>query len=432
MYIPYEKIGTFLAAFLPDMLKKNVKKFFIEQKTLANCRYIDKNSTKVLKKLKKEIKKRKLKVAFYVYDETKWKLQSLYDLFASDEHFEPVILVTKNCSPKDNCNYQSAENAEKVYSFFKDKGLNTEYAYDCENNKFIPFEHFKPDIIFYQHPWYVETTQGPVVCSRFALTYYVPYYLPSTTAPNDYYLRFHRYVHKYYVLNEYLKKRYTKLMKNKGKNLCVAGSPQLDYFYLNKQNEHREYVIYAPHWTVNHETTIAYSTFLQTGKIILEFAQNHPEIKWIFKPHPLLKSALLVNGYLTAKEVNDYYEQWKKIGIYHDSGDYLNLFEKSYAMITDCGSFMTEFFMTKMPLIRLVSPDTPPFDKFMEEIMQTFYNIHNENELSQALNTVVLKKEDPLKEKRLKVLKNSGLNNNYAALNILNDIKSELETTNND
>ncbi len=427
MFIPYDKIGESAALFLPFAWRKSVRRFFMELKTLENCCYINKNTKKILKKLKRDAKTRKLKAAFYVYDETKWKSQSLYDLFMSDEHFEPVILVTKNCSPKGNYNYQSKEEVKRVYTFFKNKNMNVEYAYDCEKECFIPFENFKPDLIFYQHPWFVEKSQGPVVCSKFALTYYIPYYLPSTSAPNDYHLRFHRYVHKYYIMNEYLLKRYSKLMKNKGKNLCVTGSPQLDYFYLNKENFPKEYVIYAPHWTVNHNETIAYSTFLKTGKIILEFAQKHPEIKWIFKPHPLLKQALLINKYWTKEETEKYYSSWEKIGQYYDSGDYLKLFDKSYAMITDCGSFMTEFFMTKMPLIRLVSEDTPPFDDFMEEIMSSFYNVYTEEELLTVLQSVVLNKEDSLKSKRMTVLKKLGLDKNYAAMNIINDVKQELE-----
>ena len=69
--------------------------------------------------------------------------------------------------------------SKKLTIFFKSKGINVQCAYDLENDKFVPFEKMspKPDIIIYQHPWYVEITQGPVVCSKFALTYYVPYYI---------------------------------------------------------------------------------------------------------------------------------------------------------------------------------------------------------------------------------------------------------------
>ena len=95
MYINYEKIGEKLG-FGRD--------FFYNLKVKQNLDYIDKNRKKVLKKLKN---KTKLNVIFYVYDESKWKSQSVYDLMEQDERFNPLIVVTKNCAIKENANYQT-------------------------------------------------------------------------------------------------------------------------------------------------------------------------------------------------------------------------------------------------------------------------------------------------------------------------------------
>lgn len=427
MYIPYDKVGATLALFAPIKARKNIRDFFNELKIQSNCNYIKKNVKKVQKKLSTEIKHRKLRVGFYIYDETKWKCQTLYDIFKDSDEFTPVILATKNCSPKSNFNFQKPETIKKIYEFFKNKSMNVEYAYDFDKDCYIPFEKFNLDIIFYQHPWYIETSQGPVVCSKFALTYYVPYYLPSTTFPQDYYLRFHRYIHKYCVLNQELVDRYSSLMANKGENLLPIGTPQLDYFYLDKNsNQERKYLIYAPHWSVNHVNTIAYSTFLWSGKIILEYARKHPELNWIFKPHPCLKSSLITNGYWSEKEVDDYYKEWDKIGMRYESGDYLDLFQQSYAMITDCGTFLTEFFLTKMPVIHLVTPDSVPFIDHINKISATYYHAQNEDELEKYFNEVIINKNDYMKEKRLELLEELDFANNYSALNIYNYIKQEL------
>lgn len=427
MYIPYDKIGETLALFMPMKLRKNCRKFFEEVKIKSNCAYIEKNVKKLTKEFSVEVQTRKLKVGFLVYDETKWKCQSLYDLLKNSNEFEPVVLVTKNCAPKNNFNYQAPEGLKKIYDFFKNKSIKVKYAYDFDNDAFIPLEEFKLDIIFYQHPWYIHTSQGPVRCSKNSLTYYIPYYLPNTTLPQDYYLRFHRYVHKYCVLNQSLVERYSKLMANKGKNLISVGTPQLDYFYLNSNhNDEKKYLIYAPHWSVNHHNTIAYSTFLWSGKIILEYAKKHPELNWLFKPHPLLKSALINNRYWSEEEVDKYYQEWDKIGLRYESGDYLDLFNQSYAMITDCGSFLTEFFLTKMPVIRLVSPDSVPCYAFVEKIISAYYNASNEAELENYFNEVILKQNDYMKNDRIKVYQELGFENNYSAMNIYNYLKKEL------
>ena len=105
--------------------------------------------------------------------------------------FEPIIIVTKNAAKNlDNPSYQTKEDILATFEFFKNKGMNVELGYNFEKNKHIPFKKFNPDIIIYQHPWYVETSQGPVVCSRFALTAYVPYDIATTTLDIEYNLRF--------------------------------------------------------------------------------------------------------------------------------------------------------------------------------------------------------------------------------------------------
>ena len=207
MYIDYEKLEKILGFG---------KEFFYNLKVKQNLHYIEKNQKRVLKKLKN---KTPLRVLFYVYDESKWKSQSVYDLMEQDEHFNPTVVVTKNCAVEGNANFQTEEEVKKCYDFFKNKGMNVQYGYKfssipslgCKVNeleRFIPLETFKPDIIIYSHPWYVFKTQGPVVCSKFALTYYVPYFIPASEQWHEYGLRFHKYVYKHYLPTELTKEFY--------------------------------------------------------------------------------------------------------------------------------------------------------------------------------------------------------------------------------
>ena len=78
----------------------------------------------------------------------------MYDLLSSDERFNVKILVTKtSCENADNPSYIPDDLLNKTYQIFADRGLNVEYAYDINRSKFIAFKKFKPDIVFYQHPW---------------------------------------------------------------------------------------------------------------------------------------------------------------------------------------------------------------------------------------------------------------------------------------
>ena len=407
MYIDYEKISEKLGFG---------KDFFYKLKVRQNLAYIKKNRKQVLKKLKN---KSPLQVIFYVYDETKWKSQSVYDLMLEDERFNPTIVVTKNCAVKENANFQTTDDVKKCYEFFKSKGMNVVYGYDLQKDDFIPFEEFNPDIIIYSHPWYVYKTQGPVICSKFALTFYIPYFLPASVKWHDYDLRFHKYIFRHYVPTELIKELYTKNMTENSESLVVAGHPIFDE-YSDKNSFTPKYLIYAPHWTVC-GNNLRFGTFDWSGGKLLEFAKTHPELNWVFRPHPLMYKFILTSGFMTKEEIDKYFDEWKKIAVFSESGDYMDLFKSSYAMITDCGSFLTEYFVSEKPVIHLVS-EAFKGNPVVEDIDRTYYTAHNTEELQEHLNELLLRNNDYKKSARAGLLQKLNLMNNQSAKRIIDDI----------
>ena len=411
LYIDYEKIGQILGFG---------KEFFYNMKVKQNLDYIEKNQKSVLKKLKN---KSVLNVIFYVYDESKWKSQSVYDLMEQDDRFNPMIVVTKNCAVEGNANYQTSEDVKKCYEFFKNKGANVEFGYDIEQAEFIPFEKFNPDIIIYSHPWYVYKTQGPVICSKFALTFYIPYFIPASEQWHEYGLRFHQYLFRHYVPTDLVKGFYSKNMPNGGKSLKVVGHPILDN-YTNNQQKDKKYTIYAPHWTVCGDN-LRFGTFDWSGAKILDFAKAHPELNWVFRPHPLMYNFMQTSGFMLKEEVDKYFDEWKKIGIYSHGGDYTDLFNESCAMITDCGSFLTEYFVTENPVIHLVSDKFTP-NMTIKEIDKTYYTAHNWEEAEKHLNEILLNKNDYKKSDRINLLQKLNLKNSCSAKRIVDDILNSI------
>ena len=419
MYIDYEKISEKFGFG---------KDFFYELKVKQNLDYIKKNRKRVLKKLKN---KTPLNVIFYVYDETKWKSQSVYDLMEKDERFNPKIIVTKNCCEiKGNPNNQTIEDVKRCYKFFKSKGMNVEYGYDIEKDDFIPFENFTPesftpekftpDIIFYSHPWYVHKTQGPVICSKFALTFYIPYFLPASEQWHEYDLRFHKYIFRHYVPTDLTKDFYTKNMTHNSESIKVVGHPILDEYLIEDKISTPKYLIYAPHWTVCGDN-LRFGTFDWSGNKLLEFAKSHPELNWVFRPHPLMYKFILSSGFMTKEEVDNYFNEWKKFAIFSEEGNYIDLFKQSYAMITDCGSFLTEYFVSGKPVIHLLSEKFTP-NTLTNEIEKTYYSTHNIEELNKNLEDVILNKNDYKKNSRIELAEKLKLKNNYAAKNIIDDV----------
>ena len=84
----------------------------------------------------------------------------------------------------------------------------------------------------------------------------------------------------------------------------------MDYFYNNNDTK-GEYVIYAPHWAIK-DIGFKYGTFEWSGQYMLNYAKSHPEIKWLFKPHPILFKTLVDTGLYTTQEAEQYYEDWEE------------------------------------------------------------------------------------------------------------------------
>ena len=386
---------------------------------------IEKRYRKIIQKIRKQ--NGKINVAFLVNEISKWKTQSLYDLMKQSELFNPVVALTiadkqRQLSPK-----QQKEILKQNYNYFHSKGMDCIYFYDFKKNKPVSLKSFNPRIVFYQQPWDIHKLQSPKEVSKYALTCYVPYFVPNYgILYMDCEQPFHKQLFRYYVLNEEWEKIYKDDIGNCSGDIKGLGHTVLDYFYLHNGETKNDYVIYAPHWSIYHKNNPEeehYSTFDVNGETILEYAKNHPEINWAFKPHPTLKIALKNIGW-NEEKISNYYSEWEKFANCCYDSDYLELFLNSKAIITDCGSFLTEYFCTGKPILHLISKHCkviPP--KPTKKIFDTFYKIHDNNELFKYLDDIIIGNNDPMIEYRRQTLKELGLANNYAAKNIIEDLE---------
>ena len=356
----------------------------------------------------------------------KWKCQKLFEEFKNDERFHPFILATKNCASIDTTSPQTKLDVSLTYDFFKNHlNLETYYAYNIKKDKHISLKKFDIDIIFFQQPWWNHTKQAPAYCSKFALTCYVPYFVANVASKMEYGLRFHQYLQNHYILNDLIKDFYSFKMRNMGKNLVVSGHCQLDYFLDNDKNVEKKYDIYAPHWSIN-KPNENYATFEWNGKYILEFAKKHPEISWVFKPHPALKLRLKSENIMSDEEIEKYYSDWSEIGLTYEKGDYLDLFNQSYALITDCGSFLTEYFLTEQPVIHLISDSCYGYNPSAKAIIENYYKAHNLEELKELLEEIIVQKKDEMRAQRVESIEKLGFKGVNASKNIITHLKRKI------
>ena len=408
-------IGWAMLKFLPGWYKKlhDWQMDRVVAKTRANY-------SRQLERIKDKFKRgEKIRVMFIVKEPAKWKTDSLFDEMLSSGHFEPVIGLTHPSVIYGVPPSTTARKMDDAKAWFESKGRACQKVYDAGKDRVLNLKPFHPDIVFYPEVWYDNKMHSPTVVSNFALTCYIPYFVPNyVIVKQDCLQEMHRLYWRHIVLNDDLVKLYSTATKDRSMagEFVGLGHTMFDTIArsLGKpaSDQYAHCVIYAPHWTFDHpgnSCSLHYSTFAQNGRMILEYAKQHPEMKWVFKPHPSLRDRLESSGFMTKEAVDGYYSEWERIGEVCLSGDYEQLFADSYAMITDCGSFLSEYGATKHPIIHLISSkntERPP--ETIKRLYDTYYQAHDMDELKFWLVKVLENKEDPKREERQNALKKLG------------------------
>ncbi len=380
-----------------------------------------------LQNVRKAYGRRRVRVIIPVGNLAKWKMQSLFDLLQSSGKYDPIIALTIMDVENALSSEEKTKLLDRLRGHFKSRGMECVLAYDCAKEKALSFECFHPDIVFYQQPWTIAEVQRPSSVSRIALTCYVPYYVENygvlEMACDGV---FQRTLWRYFCQNnDWAKifKEYQGFLRRSGE-IVGLGHPMLDQFYLRRNEQvEKKYVIYAPHFSCN--IVECFSTFLKNGKEILALAKSHPEINWVFKPHPTLRHTLEEHCGWTREEINAYYAEWEKISTSCYDSNYVTLFKQSYALITDCASFLVEYACTGSPIIHLISSNAKyKPHPIAAKLFGTYYQAHNWGEFMMHFEKVVLQHDDYKRSERLLAIKDMRLLDNYAAKNIVNYLDS--------
>ncbi len=376
----------------------------------------------------KYLNSEKINIIFLVNENAKWKCQSVYDKFNADSRFDAKIVLTiadfdVYCD-KSHRTKKMLENE----SFFSKRDIVTLNGWNTEEDIALDIKQFSPDIIFYQVPYNIASNQNIDYASQFALCMYIPYYVNQSEEFSFMGTEeWHRKLFRFYVLNEYWKAVTAKKLYSQGENLCPAGHPIFDNYNsevsLRKTDKSKGYIIYAAHWSVGLADGL--SSFLETGYFMLSYAKKHPELPWCFTCHPTLFFNLVDKGFMTQQEVEDYVSEWKQIAYCPGTdGNYMELFQDSRMLISDCGSFRLEYYPTGKPYIYLISNTAKRLKDgfFLSEISKNYHHVHNCAELKVALDGILLQNNDCFKEARLKDRENCDFLNQSSAEKIHSDI----------
>lgn len=377
------------------------------------------NYSRDLSRIRRLAGGRNPKVAFLVSELSKWKGESLVRALETSGRFDPFVAVMNMTRQARLPEEEQRRLIEEKLAYFRGRGLRVVGIQRIGRKDTRTVEEIDADIVFYQQPWDLPPQMKPTRVSRRALTFYFPYFTPcylDETLEIDH--KLHHQLYGHIVCDErtaeiYRKAR-TRMSGPYAGDYLALGHPALDAIPFEEGvPDPSGCVIYAPHWSIvhgDHVPPLAYSTFLATGRAILDYAKAHPEVRWAFKPHPLLRTTLVKTGYMTEDEASRYYGDWERIGEACYDGDYPSLFARSRVIVTDCGSFLTEYGCTGKPVIRLVNPDLRiGVQPCIGDLYSTYYNVVTADELRTVLATVVEQGQDPKRAERIACLKRANL-----------------------
>lgn len=364
---------------------------------------VRKNYKNVLKTLKT---KQKLRILFICEQNQKWCYTNLYKALEKLDNFEvlPVLLLPV---------IQSGENIftqEENKKFFDKLNINSLDGFDYKTNENIDIKLLNPDIVFYQQPWYLNNKNHPKYVSFYALTIMAPYgytTLNEKAWGTNNTKEVYRSLWLFLAESPYHIKFYKKAAKMKN-NLVALGSLKLDEYKKPARNTAatKKTIIYAPHHSLGNDG-LKMATFDKNYKLFLDFAKNNPQYNFIFKPHPMLKNAVVVHNLMNEEEYENYIKEWENLPnseVYQD-GEYFEIFKTSDVLITDCSSFLAEYFPSKKPIVFINRKDRAPFDKFGEKIKKGFCVVDDFSQIEPVLRDILDKNNDPLYKTREKILK---------------------------
>ena len=201
--------------------------------------------------------------------------------------------------------------------------------------------------------------------------------------------------------------KYTNLCK---RNIIISGYPKMDEFFnyeYRENTDNKKIIIISPHHTVRKiKGLLNLSNFLRLSDFYLKLPFMFPDIKFIFRPHPLLFVVLSRPELWGENKVNEYIKKINSIPnmIYQNGGDYFESFAESAALIHDCGSFLAEYLYTNHPQCFVLESNEEidrEFLPFGEMILKNVYTALTEKDIIDFINNVVIYGNDFMKKQRI-------------------------------
>lgn len=359
--------------------------------------------------------KKQINVVFIASSLSMWRYQNLHRLLSKHPRFNASILILPFKSYTEE---QQKEDVRALISYFKQYSTSFFVGTPYKDFKSATLQELNPDILFYPQP-YLGNYEATSDYDKFRnkLLCYYPYAFWNVANDWSYNLPLHNYAWKLFYSTELHKKEARAYALNKGRNVEVVGYPNADNFLFKKhhdvwkqRNTHKKRIIWAPHFTIFSGGYLTLSNFIWMASFMLKLAEKYSDsIQIAFKPHPRLFTELCKHADWGEEKAATYYNQWNSMdNTQLETGEFVDLFMTSDAMIHDCGSFCIEYHYSQNPVMYIADN----FEQLVYEkgklgqlAMRQHYVGKTEEDIINFIEDVVLAGNDPMKQGREEFVK---------------------------
>lgn len=425
-------------------IKRKIKEKIRERKRIKRLKSYHVRYRSTIKALRKRVseKNQKIKVAFLVTLDNRFSAKPLFEKMLRDDLFAPFIVIIPTVSWGEKFHMMERAYERFVGLYGKDYVFN---SYDDTQKTFIDYSS-GVDIAVFDNPYEANETSEQYTIAFYAEKQILPIYINYAMISDRFWSKDHiiaaeslALCWKVFTETKETFRDFCRYAILKGKNVVLSGYCKIDALaQIEKKKSDRKKIILAPHHTVI-SPHLPLSNFLTYYDFFLELPQKYPQIDWVFRPHPRF-IAVLSGDTWYEKPVEGWGRERveayiKKISSfpnveYQEGGDYYETFVNSDAMIHDCASFVMEYLYTGHPglyLLRSKETMREVFKPIGQRCLEHYYQAFNAQDIIDFIDNVVLKENDPMKDKRIKFAKEEiMINYPHVADFILKYLKEQL------
>ncbi len=370
---------------------------------------------RMLKVKRKKNKHDKLRIVFLCQLGQVWGcIQSIYEAAAADSTVEAYILAVPE--------HWEAGNVDKnAYKYMCECGYPVIDAYDEKKQQFYDLREAEPDYVFLPRPYdvYLPKEYQSETLSEYTKVCYVSY---GYTVEDDYVLKtcFSKYFisncYMVFAENESVRKyciRQLPFSNRAGlRKVIQTPFPRFDLLkkYANdeeslwkrtRENVNKR-IIWTPRWTL--EEKLGGTNFFNYKDFFFEYAKEHAEDDFLFRPHPLAFDNFVKVGAMTQEEVALYKNACHNApNIQLDQGvEYLANFASADILVSDMSGVVVDFAVTGKPIIFCSYKQA--FNEVSRLLLDAYYVVHNQSELQETLD-MLCRGEDTKKKLRLQIVR---------------------------